>query len=129
MAMLASTRWSPHSGVRSAPLMSSRRASAGSPCIVMPRYTKPLSPHSADTNLGSVTNGVVMVTPFAGSTHTAGGGIRMGSERPSAGRYGWRKAEPPDGEAGLVHAAFHPGCAERPNRLFDGGGAVARKDA
>ena len=52
----------------------------------------------------------------------------MGSERPSAGRYGCANALPPPRSVGLVHAAWSPLPAGTPKRLFCGGGAVERND-
>src|SRR4051794_1971655 len=73
---------------------------------------------------GSATNGVETGAPQSGAD--AGG--RIGSDLPSAGRYGCSMPEPPAGLAGFVHAASSPAPLDLPKSEFDGGGAVERNE-
>ena len=56
-------------------------------------------------------------------------GIFMDRTLDLVGKYGISRPRPPASFAGLVQAAFQPGCRDTPKKLLAGGGAVARKDA
>jgi hypothetical protein len=58
---------------------------------------------------GSVTNGVETGAPQS----IVDGGGRIGSDLPSAGRYGCSVPEPPARFAGFVHAASRPAPPDR----------------
>src|SRR5262245_8335683 len=104
--------------------MSSVRGSAGSPWTFSARYD-PFSfeTHSADSNPGTLTNGVLI--GCSEGAHGLGAAEEVFAFLPAA-RYACNAPTPPPSAAGFVQAAAIPSPGARPKREFAGGGAFSR---